>query len=153
MTRGQKCDNCQKKFNYDEDDFYVIKFYHGAKDADLFSCSVCYQSKKEEYLENYSVISFMIPFNGIVYVGKEIKASHVDCYAGKKDQKGQILKQQDCRHCQPWEDFSRRNQENNVKNKGIPTEMKVLGIVVLILVFISGVVLGKFLQKSKNKGK
>jgi hypothetical protein len=55
-----------------------------------------------------------------------------------------------------WCSLKCLNQHNIPKfseNKGISTEMKFFGILVLISAFIVGVVLGKISQKTKNNKK
>ncbi|CAJ0925013.1 7379_t:CDS:2 [Entrophospora sp. SA101] len=62
-------------------------------------CQPCYQANEPEYLQNYRIIAKtpLEPDDN-----DYIKYDSIECYAGKKDQTGQILKQKDCPHCQPW---------------------------------------------------
>ncbi|CAH1756422.1 12381_t:CDS:2 [Entrophospora sp. SA101] len=55
--------------------------------------------REPEYLQNYRIIAKtpLEPDDN-----DYIKYDSIECYAGKKDQTGQILKQKDCPHCQPW---------------------------------------------------
>ncbi|CAG8745755.1 45329_t:CDS:10, partial [Gigaspora margarita] len=81
-----------------DDNFYIIKRYHGKANVGspaIWACLDCYPTKKAEYLQNYAGIyeRFKEENGDIDY--RLIKAERIDCYANKKDQNGQILKQQD----------------------------------------------------------
>ncbi|KLL05104.1 MAG: hypothetical protein MRERV_5c041 [Mycoplasmataceae bacterium RV_VA103A] len=109
-ARKGNCDTCQKKlketrFIEGDDNSYIIKRYHGKANIGgpaIWACQGCYSTKEQEYLQNYAAIyeTFRDENGGTGY--RLIKAEWIDCYAGKKDQNGQILKQRDCSHCQPW---------------------------------------------------
>jgi len=79
---------------------YNVSFYHGKRPASSESfimCENCYQAKEQEYLNNYRRIFKETEEEGLIW----IKENEKDCYAGKKDHNGKILKQQNCPHCQP----------------------------------------------------
>jgi hypothetical protein len=65
----------------------------------IYTCSNCYKNKEQEYLQNYESIFFTPTGDGTLL--KSIKRSKANCYAGKKDRDGKILKQKNCPHCQP----------------------------------------------------
>jgi hypothetical protein len=77
-----------------------VSRYHGKKGPRLLEildvCETCYKAKEQEYLNNYEVI-----FKGTKKEFIWIKKDALDCYAGKKDQNGETLKQENCSHCQP----------------------------------------------------
>lgn len=108
MTKKENCDTCQKKVNEVVDDFYVLKRYHGKEgSAVIWECQTCYQAKKQEYLDNYSSIYFW-EHDGFLPNHRVIKDDDAFCYAGKSGKDGQILNQENCRHCQPWKKFSEK---------------------------------------------
>src|ERR1043166_9816537 len=97
------CNICQKEMDtngYNTDTNYNVSFYHGKKpkpSEGFIMCETCYQDKEQEYLVNYERIFKETKKEGI----KFIKKPEIDCYASQKDQNGKILKQTECRHCQP----------------------------------------------------
>ncbi|CFW92782.1 protein of unknown function [endosymbiont DhMRE of Dentiscutata heterogama] len=124
-ARKGNCDTCQKKlkgtrFVEGDDNFYIIKRYHGKANIGgpvIWACQDCYSTKEQEYLQNCSGIyeRFKEENGEIDY--RLIKAEWIDCYAGKKDQNGRILKQRDCSHCQPWkrQEISTPNSDEKIK--------------------------------------
>src|SRR5436305_741413 len=61
-------------------------------------CETCYRAKEQEYLDNYWRVWKETEKEGLIW----IKRDENYCYASHKDQNGKVLKQKDCRHCQPW---------------------------------------------------
>lgn len=122
--RKESCDHCQKKLklkNGGSDDFYVMKRYHGqvGEMPVIWACSDCYPKHQKEYFENYAAI-----YHNFLSENKDndfelIKAEWADCYAGKKDKNGKVLKQENCSHCQPWKNHknSDHNKSDHDKNK------------------------------------
>jgi len=93
------CSICHKKIDTDVDTNYNVSWYHGKSSNLLIMDEVCYLAKEQEYLDNYEVIWKETEKEGANFIKNREKK---DCYAGKKDQNGKILQQQNCPHCQPW---------------------------------------------------
>ena len=91
------CSICHKKIDTDVDTNYNISWYHNRILDLLIMDETCYLNKEKEYLDNYVVIWKETKKDGAIW----IKSMDNGCYA-HKDQNGQILKQKDCLHCQPW---------------------------------------------------
>ena|SRR5205085_2157579 len=97
-----KCDNCQKKEIESGSEGVYLGYYQGSdKGKRLHVCCDCYKDKEQEYLQDYAFIYSYdkdhLKRKGTGYV----KNDDMNCYAGKKDQNGKILKQKDCPHCHP----------------------------------------------------
>lgn len=77
---------------------YNVNFYYSKrpKPSGVFvMCKTCCQDKKQYYLNNYERIFKETYEEGL----KFIKKPEMGCCAGKKDQNGQVLKQENCPHC------------------------------------------------------
>ncbi|MCE8168033.1 MAG: hypothetical protein I3275_05430 [Candidatus Moeniiplasma glomeromycotorum] len=108
------CDTCYKRLEggSNHDEFYIMKRYHGKIGGSvIWACLDCYPNKEKEYLQNYETIfkRFKDKTSDIDY--QAIKSNWVDCYAGKKDQSGKVLKQENCPHCQPWKQHKNTNSD------------------------------------------
>ncbi|CAG8594221.1 10648_t:CDS:10 [Ambispora gerdemannii] len=126
--------------------------YRGDESKRLHICQTCYKEKEQEYLQNYS---FIYTYDKSHYARAGtgyVKTDDSDCYADQKDQNGKILKQKDCRHCQPWKYHNDRlktcsknpqknnpqpwsppkSSKNNQEKPAIPTEMKVFWGIIAI---------------------
>lgn len=103
MSKRVKCDNCQKKeIESSSEGIYLGHYHDNNKDVRIHVCYDCYQDKEQEYLQNYAFIYSYNPDHYQKTGTGYLKTDLANCYAGKKDQNGQVLKQKDCWHCSPW---------------------------------------------------
>jgi hypothetical protein len=80
----------------------------------LVMCETCYQTNEQEYLNNYGCIFKETEKEGLIF----IKKPEMDCYAGQKDENGEVLKQKNCRHCSPWKFAHNDNNREKCTNCG-----------------------------------
>src|SRR3954470_23146374 len=103
MNHKEKCDNCQKKeIGVGSEGAYIGDYRGNKGDERLHVCYECYNNKEQEYLQNYA---FIYTYDEDRYKKKGtgyLKNDNEPCYEDKKDQNGEILKQQNCPHCSPW---------------------------------------------------
>ncbi|MEG7978486.1 MAG: hypothetical protein NY202_00775 [Mollicutes bacterium UO1] len=92
---------------------YIIRRYQGQGSEIIYACSTCYKNSEQEYLQNYESI-FFFPSNDRSIL-EVVKRGKSDCYSGKKDRNGKVLKQKECRHCQPW----KKQAVSNLNDKEI----------------------------------
>src|SRR4051812_43021741 len=109
MSNREKelCDSCQKEKIEPGSEGVYLGDYQGNKTDRIHVCENCYDNKEQEYLTDYDFIYSYSSKHRKRDTGY-IKNENAPCYAGKQDRNGNILRQDNCSHCQPW-----KNHENN----------------------------------------
>ncbi|CAI2200319.1 13683_t:CDS:2, partial [Funneliformis geosporum] len=94
QNKEGECDICHKNLKPGQEGVYLGQYHGNNKDKRIHVCHDCYQSKEQEYLQNYAFIySYELDYKGKGGTGY-LKNSGMSCYASHKDPNGNILQQQ-----------------------------------------------------------